>query len=203
MKRFVCLSVWLCLSIPCFSQIYRARDYTAQEEPARFTAPRWEVSAGAAAFSGQMHDFTGQRLVQGELGAEVRAFYSLADWAAVGVAGGVSGPLKKTELVDKYRTYRLEALLKVTLTPQASPRSYITAGMGWQQHDVSYFSLWQEKFSVPFLAFGAGVETAFSENWFGGLELRGMYHLQSARNVYFYFPHRWEAAVHLRTGWMF
>ena len=119
------------------------------------------------------------------------------------VAGGVSGPLKKTELVDKYRTYRLEALLKVTLTPQASPRSYITAGMGWQQHDVSYFSLWQEKFSVPFLAFGAGVETAFSENWFGGLELRGMYHLQSARNVYFYFPHRWEAAVHLRTGWRF
>ena len=203
MKRFVCLGVWLCLSLPCFSQIYRARDYTAPEEPARFTAPRWEISVGAAAFSEQMRDVTGQRLVQGELGAEMRAFYAFADWAAAGLAGSVSGPLRKTELLDRYRTYRLEALVKFTLTPRASPRSYITAGMGWQQHDISCFHLWEKKFSVPFVSLGMGVETSFAENWFAGLELRALYRLQSARSAYFYVAHRWEAAVHLRTGWMF
>lgn len=204
MKHWVYAVLVLLLFSPfSFSQIYRAQDFTPAADDVREGISHWEISVGAAAFSGQMHDFTGQRLVQGELGAEVRAFYSLADWAAVGVSGGVSGPLKKTELVDKYRTYRLEALVKFTLTPRASPRSYITAGMGWQQHDISYFHLWEKKFSVPFVSLGMGVETSFAENWFAGLELRGMYHLQSARNVYFYFPHRWEAAVHLRTGWRF
>ena len=133
----------------------------------------------------------------------MRAFYAFADWAAAGLAGSVSGPLRKTELLDRYRTYRLEALVKFTLTPRASPRSYITAGMGWQQHDISYFHLWEKKFSVPFVSLGMGVETSFAENWFAGLELRALYRLQSARSAYFYVAHRWEAAVHLRTGWMF
>lgn len=201
MKRILISGVFLLIfSSSLFSQSYRAQDYYTKEKQDFSGLTRWEISAGFKGSSGQVRDFFGQNLSQGEYGLEMRFLYSLTEWFSFGVEGMVSFPFKQDVSLDDYKTQSLTALVKLTFTPQSSPRAYLLLGMGEAYKEAQYFDSWKYTAQVSYLTFGWGIETDISGAWFGGLELRGIYNLDLRETDYFSFVRRWEGAVHLRTG---
>ena len=205
MKQFLLSSVFLLFGFSAsFCQIYRAQEYnTDKDDAARSAASRWEISAALQASTLEMRDFVGQKLTQGEIGASVRMLYFVAPWIALGAEGAFASAGKRDDLLDIYKSYRLEGLSKLSLTPNTSPRSYLVLGGGVSYREVAYLNVWDEKASLPYLMFGWGLETDICGNWFGGLELRGVYHLKDIQSDYFYLPHRWEGQMQLRVGLRF
>ncbi len=120
---------------PAFSgPMYRAGETTSVGH----SLLHGELSAGYLFTSNRIKYVTGEDESSRLRGADVRAMWSPLPWLAVGVELDKLGDEKLAPMIKSYQVKRQEGVIKLTLSPNTTPRFYIIGGYGKSKHKIQY-----------------------------------------------------------------
>ena len=97
-----------------------------------------ELSAGYLVTSNRIKYVTGENDSSRLKGGAIRALWSPLPWLAVGAELDKLGDEKLDPMVKSYQVTRQEGVIKLTLSPNTTPRFYIIGGYGKSKHKVQY-----------------------------------------------------------------
>ena len=168
-----------------------------------------EVSADYQ-FSSQKMELTNQDLATSTLhGMGLRALWAPLTWLSVGVEMGRFGKKSMPEaFVSSYKTNRMGAVIKFTLSPDTAPRIYALAGFGKTFHQIEYdhssviTATWpgQEKKNIRYWMAGLGLETDVWKDVFVGIEGNVLRHQTTQLMRYYQTNSKTETMLRLRAG---
>jgi opacity protein-like surface antigen len=165
------------------------------------------------------YQFSSQRMKTNETDAQtsalngwnVRALWAPISWLAIGAEYAQFGDEKlKEAYVSSYETSRLTGLVKLTLSPNTSPRVYVLAGYGRTNHQLNYdhagnpivLHTWpaHDKKAIAFWMLGIGLEANVWRALFVGVEGNILRH-QTAKLPRFYKADaKMETVLKARVG---
>lgn len=136
-----------------------------------------EVSGGYIFSSYQLENTVEADKTSRLQGANVRALWAPLSWLAVGAEMNHLGSEKLKPAIEEYKVNQVAGIVKLTLSPNTTPRFYMLAGVGKSTHKMTYdrtflpFSLRppvEKDFS--FWTVGLGVEADVWKMVFVGIE---------------------------------
>lgn len=203
MKKFYLLL----FLVACAGNLFPAPLYRAGEtkSPAA-DFYRWEVGADYVYASAQLEDKYGSAALRAVQGIGLRALYSLTPYIGVGAEGEHFFAQSFGNFVSKYEQDRAGILLKLTLSPDVSPRVYGVLGIGKSRHRFAYRKtpatlFWKNgTSSATYLQAGLGVETDIWKNCFIGAEGDFNYSPTTSLNFYYRLKRKWAFSGRLRLG---
>ncbi len=144
-------------------------------------------------------------------GWNVRALWTPLAWLSVGAEMTRFGDEEiKEAFVSSYETDRIAGLVKLTLSPNTSPRVYVLGGYGRTNHQLKYdhssmiTRKWpaNEKKSISYWMIGVGVEVDVWHGVFVGAEGNYLRHQTTAlAHPHFYkTASKSETQVRVRAG---
>lgn len=116
----------------------------------------------------------------------------------------------RVAMVDPYKTDRIAGLVKLTLTPNTSPRLYILGGYGRTSHHIHYdhsidpigLQKWpsSEKKNIPYWMAGVGIEIDVWKTVFIGMEGNLLRHQSTTLPRLYKTNSKTETAFRIRAG---
>ena len=128
------ISLLTCTTIVWGTPIYRAGEKTS-------TSRSWlhgEISAGYLFSSNQVEYVSAEDASSRLNGAELRALWSPLPWLALGAEFEKLGNEKLSPMIEKYAVDRLGGIVKLTLSPNTTPRFYLIGSYGKSKHRLKY-----------------------------------------------------------------
>ena len=142
-------------------------------------------------------------------GMGLRALWTPLTWMSIGVEMDRFGKKSMPEaFVSSYKTNRVGAVIKFTLSPDTAPRVYALVGYGRTSHRIAYdhssviTATWpgQEKKNIRYWMLGLGLETDVWKNVFVGIEGNVLRHQTTQLMRYYQTHSKTETALRLRAG---
>ena len=183
--------------------IYRA----GQKVSASRSVWHGELSAGYMFSSHKLEYVTEEDSSSRLRGGEVRALWAPLSWLAVGAEFSKLGGEKFPPVIETYKISRLAGILKLTLSPNTTPRVYLVGGFGHSKHkliyDHSYFPV--RKYSpvtvgMSFWVAGLGIEVDVWKGIFVGAEGNVVYYSKGQLSEIFKMSSRTETNLRVRGG---
>jgi len=203
MKKFY----FILFLFACVGNLFSAPLYRAGETKSPATDfYRWEVGADYIYSFMGLKDRFGSNALRGAQGVGVRALYNLTPYIGVGAEGSHFFGQSFGNFVSKYEQDRAGVLLKLTLSPDVSPRVYGVFGIGKSRHRFVYRKTpatlhWKNgTSSATYLQAGLGAETDIWKNFFIGAEGDFNYHPTTSLNFYYRLKRKWAFSGRLRIG---
>ena len=209
MKHLAWAFLFVCgMSMPVLSApLYRAGEAGGE-------LPPWlhgEVSADYQFSSQKMETKQEDATTSSLHGWNVRALWTPLSWLSVGAEMGKFGDKELKEVfISSYETSRWAGIVKLTLSPNTSPRVYVVAGYGQMQHQLNYdhaadplaWRHWpaSEKKSTSFWMAGLGVEVTVWKMLFVGMEGNLLRHQTMQLARIYKTNSKIETVLRLRAG---
>lgn len=196
------------ISLPALS----APQYRAGEDPsAVYSLLHGEISAAYQLSSQKMETKEEDVSTSALKGWDVRALWTPLPWLSVGAEMTRFGDEKlKSAFVSSYESNRMTGLVKLTLSPNTTPRVYVLAGYGRTQHQLNYdhaahpidLQSWpgSEKKTIPYWMAGLGVEMNVWKVVFVGLEGNILRHQTTTLPRFYKTNSKIETALRVRVG---
>lgn len=194
----------LLLTAPAFAApIYRAG------QPASSNRSLWhgELSAGYISSSQRLQYVTGEDDSPRLKGGEVRALWAPLAWLAVGGEFSRFEDVSLAPRIQDYGVQRLGGVVKLTLSPNTSPRFYVLGAVGRSKHKITYdkaFIPYQNKPPVEkettYWTAALGVEVDIWKIIFAGVEGSWTHYSKTQFTPLYEMTSKRETALHLRAG---
>lgn len=201
---------WAILFIGLCSSVWSAPIYRAGQSSSTLSSLlHGEVSADYQFSSQKMETKREDQTTSAIRGWNVRALWTPISWFSIGAEMSEFGDEKlKEAFVSSYETNRIAGLIKLTLSPDTSPRVYVLAGYGRTEHQINYdhstivTKKWpaHDKKNIPYWMAGLGVEVDVWKTVFVGLEGNILRHQTTGLPRYYKTTSRTETALRVRAG---
>lgn len=166
-----------------------------------------EISAGYVLSSHKIEYTTGEDASPRLKGAEMRALWTPLPWLSVGADFEKLGNEKLSPLVKQYGVRRWAGIVKLTLSPNTSPRLYLIGGYGKSKHEIKYD--FQARWFPPvtqrwtYWMLGLGLETNVWKGIFVAGEGSWIHYNNDCLTSFFKISSRTEMDLRLRMGLRF
>ncbi len=186
--------------------VYRAGDKVSS---ARFI---WhgELSAGYVLSSHQLENTIEADKTSRLQGAQVRALWAPLSWLAVGMEATHLGEEKLAPAIKEYKANQVAGIVKLTLSPNTTPRFYVLAGVGKSEHKITYDHSYPPfmkrapvKKDISFWTVGLGVEADVWKFIFVGVEGTLTHYSKTRLTDIYAFSSKTQTALQLRAGLRF
>ena len=170
-----------------------------------------EISADYQFSSQKMKTERGDQTTSALKGWNARALWTPLPWLSVGAEMGQSADQElRAAFVSSYESRRIGGIIKLTLSPNTTPRVYLLAGYGKTSHRLNYdhsvnpiaLSTWpgSEKKTVPYWMIGVGMEMDVWKALFLGIEGNLLRHQSTQLPRFYKVDSRIETALRVRVG---
>lgn len=201
---WVFCSILLCSGVAAFgAPVYRAGEKVSSAR----SIWHGEVSAGYVLSSHQLENTVDGDKTSRLRGGEVRALWTPLSWLAVGMEMSRLGNEKLAPAIKEYKVGRVAGIVKLTLSPDTTPRFYLLAGLGKSEHRLTYDrSLPPFRNRLPvekdfsFWTLGLGMEVDVWKFVFVGAEGTLTHYSKTQLTEFYALSSKTETALHLRVG---
>ena len=196
-------SILLCSASALSAPIYRA----GEKVPSTRSVWHGELSAGYILSSHQLENTIEADKTSRLHGFNGRALWAPLSWLAVGAEMNRFGSEELAPAVKEYKVKQWAGIVKLTLSPNTTPRFYVLAGAGKSTHEMTYnrsygpFSLRppvEKRFS--FWTVGLGLEADVWKTIFVGIEGTLTHYNQTQLKRFYSLSSKTQTALQLRAG---
>lgn len=196
----------------CGTSVFGAPMYRAGENSSSARSLlHGEISGGYVFSSNRVAYVTEEDSSSRLQGVEVRALWSPLSWLSVGAEMDRLGDEKLSPMIKAYRVNRQTGLIKLTLTPNTTPRFYLIGGYGKSEHKLTYedfyFGTRNKRPAITkdlhYWTVGLGVEADVWKCLFVGIEGNWVRYNDNQLSAIFKMSSRVETDVRVRVGLRF
>ena len=166
-----------------------------------------EISGGYLFSSHQLENTVEADKTSRLHGVNGRALWAPLSWLAVGAEMNYLGDEKLEPAVKEYKVNQMEGIIKLTLSPDTTPRFYVLAGMGKSDHKLTYdrsYGPFMKRLPVEkkfdFWTVGVGIEADVWKIIFVGIEGMVTRYKKTQLTEFYAFSSKTQTSLAGRVG---